>query len=500
MAENDVDQTLTTEEKPKQQVSIEDAGPARKLLTIELPEERLHEKIESMYTELSDDAVIPGFRRGRAPRRLIEKRFGDSVNEDVKNQLLQDSYTQAIEDHDLKVVGEPEIKDIESITIPESGPLTYQVEVEIVPEVNLPSLEGIKVIKRINEVTESDIDKEVDQYRQRMGTFTEITDKPVKAGDFIQADVKIHAGKNPDEGEEPIIHQPGAYILVNGQEKGFKGHVAGILIDDLGKRLAGKKSGHVETVQMTGPIGYEDERIKDQPITITIKIDQIERVEPAPMETIIAQAGYTTEEDLRNAIRNMIEQRHEREQQQDMHNQISDFLMDQVDLELPEGLTGRQTDRVLKRQALEMVYIGTPPEEIDQKLAEARSGSEEEARKQLKLLFILDKAARDLNIEVAQGEINGHIATIAAQQQRRPEKLRQEMAKRGELENLYLQIRELKTLNQILSKAEITESAVEKEDISTQKKKPSKKKTDDRVADRKKEKTEAMKKSPDDKQ
>ena len=125
------DKTAVAEEtKPEQTVKVEDAGPALKRLSVELPESRIKDKIESMYTELSDDAVLPGFRKGRAPRRLLEKRFKSSMSDQLKGQLISESYTQAIEDESLEVIGEPDVKDFDKIEVPEKGSLKYVVEVD----------------------------------------------------------------------------------------------------------------------------------------------------------------------------------------------------------------------------------------------------------------------------------------------------------------------------------------------------------------------------------
>ncbi len=141
------DQTAVVEDKPKLNVEIEDSGPARKLLTIEVPEDRIKGKIEENFGQLSDDAAVPGFRRGRAPRRLLERRFGDAVRDEVKGQLLSECFSQACEDNDLDMLGEPDVKDIEDIKLPDSGPLTFKVEIEVSPKVELPDFSKLEVKK-----------------------------------------------------------------------------------------------------------------------------------------------------------------------------------------------------------------------------------------------------------------------------------------------------------------------------------------------------------------
>jgi trigger factor len=221
--------------------------------------------------------------------------------------------------------------------------------------------------------------------------------------------------------------------------------------------LPGKKLGDTERVSMTGPESHENEQIRSQPITITIRIDQVQRVEPASVETVAEQAGVESADELRERVKEMLEQRKQREQQQDAHKQITDQLKEKVEMDLPEGLTGKQTEQMLERKRMQLLYSGTDPQQLEQKLAEARNESEEEAREELKSHFIIDKAANDLGVEVGEQEINQQIYMQAMQQGRRPEKMRQEMREQGELQQLYMQLREAKTLDQIMEKATVHE-------------------------------------------
>ena len=446
-------------DRPELNVVVEDCGPARKLIKIEIPESRIKEKIEDTFTNLQNDAAIPGFRKGRAPRRLIEKRFGSGIRDDAKGHLLSEAYSQAIEENELDVLGEPDVKDADKIELPESGPMKFEFEVEVTPEVELPNFEDIKVKKASYEVTDEDVDTEINRYGERFGRAATVTDAIVEEGDFVKANASIYPqGKEGDE-EACITSLNDTYIMVNGEKAEYKGHVAGILIEDLGKQLAGKKIGEQLSIETDGPASHENEDIKGKPIAIAITLNSVERLEPAPIDEIVKNVGLESEEDFRNRLREMLEQQKEREQKSDMYKQVNDQLIDAVELELPEGLTGRQIERVLQRQRMEMLYRGTPEQEIADKLAETRSESEEAAKKQLKLFFIVDKAARELEVDVNENEMNGQIAMYAMQQGRRPEKMRQEMQKRGELEQLYLQIREQKTLEKILEKAEVEEVA-----------------------------------------
>ena len=135
MADQDDTQVMDETEQGEQTVTVEDIGPARKRLTIELPAERIADKVKNNIDRLREEAAIPGFRKGRAPTRLLERRFGETLRDDVRRQLLTESYTQAVEAESLDVIGEPEIQDAEDLQIPDEGPLVFKVEVEVSPKV-----------------------------------------------------------------------------------------------------------------------------------------------------------------------------------------------------------------------------------------------------------------------------------------------------------------------------------------------------------------------------
>lgn len=447
-------QQETQPERLPLDVKVEEVGPGRKKLTITIPAERISSKLEEGYSRLRTEAAVPGFRRGRAPRRLIEKRFSQSIRDDARASLLSESYTQAIEENKLDVLGEPNILNADKIELPDNGALTYEVEVEVTPDVTLPDLGEMTVEKAKVAVSDADVDEELEQLQRRHGKVVDAQGE-VQKDDYVQGDVRVLVGHDAAEGAEVLVEQPGAFVHVPDQEP--RGHIVGIVVDDLAKHLVGKKVGDDVRINLTGPQSHENEKIRDQPITVTLKMSRVQRVESASVESLLEQVGMDSLDKLKTRLREMLEQRGQREQQSAMHEQACKYLQEKVDLTLPAGVTGRQTARLLRRQAMELAYRGVPEQEIEQRIAELRTSSEEEAKRQLKLFFILDKAARDLNIEVSESEVNGRIAMMAMQQGRRPEKLRQQMQRNNEIESLYLSIREQKTLDAIIAKAKVNE-------------------------------------------
>ncbi|MBA7656913.1 Trigger factor [subsurface metagenome] len=152
----------------KNTVTIEEAGPCKKKVIIQIPEESVKNATDEQYESLRKEALVPGFRKGRAPRRLLEKRFGKETTEQVKLKLLAEASDSAIKDNELGTLREPDI-DFEKIELPADGPLKFDFEIEVRPEFDLPQLEGIAVNKTKLEVTDEQIDREIKQLQKWAG-------------------------------------------------------------------------------------------------------------------------------------------------------------------------------------------------------------------------------------------------------------------------------------------------------------------------------------------
>jgi trigger factor len=177
------------EESPelKNAVTIEEAGPCKKKVIIEIPQAKIKKITEKQYEDLRKEALVPGFRKGRAPRRLLEKRFGKETKEQIKLTLLSDASKSAIADNKLQALGEPDI-DFEDIELPAEGPLTFDFELEVRPEFDLPKLEGIPVTRTKLEVTDEQIDREIEQMQRWAGVWTPREEEAAELEDQIIAD------------------------------------------------------------------------------------------------------------------------------------------------------------------------------------------------------------------------------------------------------------------------------------------------------------------------
>ncbi len=434
-------------EEIKNIVKVEDAGPCKKKITVEIPEEKIKSILDDKYEDLRKEALLPGFRKGRAPIRLLEKRFGTDVRNQVKLQLLAESAESAVQDNKIDTLGDPDIKH-EDIKLPDSGPMIYSFDVEVRPEFDLPELEGIEIQKPKSEIDQARIDEEIEALRKRAGLWVPKEDQGVEEDDQIVADVVLKV-----EGAEDLDKHDNTEIFV--RPTGF---VAGVPVEGLDKLLKGAKHGDEKETVVEVPSTFFKEELRGKKVDIRIAVKEVKQLEPAELnKDFFSRFGVETIEELHERIRENLAASAERQARADMSDQVYAYLQEHIHFDLPADVVADQSLRILQRQYVNMLMQGTPKEEVEEQMDQLRASSEQQANEQLKLFFIMSKISDQLGVEVTEEEINGHIASVAAQRGRRPEKMREELARDGSLSQFAMQVREYKSIEKILEKAKIVE-------------------------------------------
>jgi trigger factor len=442
--------STATAERPNA-VKLADAGPSCKKLSIEIPAEVVAEKIKDSLETLSVEAELPGFRKGRVPRWLVEKRFGPALKKEAKTELVASAFNKAVEDLKLKVVGQPGGGNLDKAEIVEGKPFAFEIEVEVLPEFDLPTLEGIAVKKPIIEITDEMVTEELGKIAVNEGTLE--SREEGEAGDYVTG----HAVMKGDKDGTEFYNLKGAVVQVPTKDKKGKGMILGIMVDDFAKQLGTLKPGDTATVKATGPENHEVEGVRNADLTITFTADRVDRIIPAPIESLQSAFGVPDEAQLKDLIKTRMTQRVQVQQQGAMQQQIAKHLIDHVKIDLPQRMTAQQAARTLEKRRLELMYRGVEAHKIEEHMAELRTASSQAASRDLALFFILHKAAEELKINVSDSEINSRIAQIAFQRNVRPEQLRQELMRTNQVSGIYQQIRDHKTLDVIVSKATVTE-------------------------------------------
>jgi trigger factor len=444
--------TTATEATPNT-VVVEETSPTTRRITVTIPAETVDERIELSFGTLQAESALPGFRKGKAPRHLLEKRFGGAILKETRTQLVADSYSKAIEEKSIRPVSDPELapesRDAELVR---GKPFHFVVDVEVLPAFDLPAYEGLDIKRPIIDVAAEHIDDEILRQRYRWGTPNRIE------GPFENLDRMIgHAEVTIEGASDVFFKTDDAIAVVPAKEDEGKGQFLGLIIDDLEKALLGKKVGDTVTFTTTGPDQHEREEVRGKKLTITYAPRAAERVAPTDIAGLVDRFGLGSEEILREQIKFALEQRRDAEQAAAQREQVFEWLLEKVDFPLPAKLSAAQLARTLARQRVEMLHRGVEADVVERRLAELRASSESQVRNRLRLFFILARIAEELGVNVTEQEVNGRVHQIAQSQGMRPDQVRKQLQDTGGLSDLATQIREHKTADRIVQKAKVTD-------------------------------------------
>jgi trigger factor len=435
------------------EVTVEVLAPCKKKLSISIPPEDVKAKFEERYKELEKEAQVPGFRPGRAPRRLVEKRFHEAVAEEVRAKLVAEAFEKAVKDQNLDVIGEPNI-DPEAIKVPDEGPMVFSIELEVRPEFELPDYAGIPVSAERPAVTEEAVTEALERARESFGRIEPAgPEGEARQGDIVTCDLTIQAATGDAAGragQVMVVDRQGVRLPVAAIA------VSGIRLDNLPELLTGAKVGETRSARITISGDAEREDVRGKEAEVRVKIGRIERVALPDNLALLKATDYEDMDALRAGVRRQVENQSEAAYRRAQEKAVQDWLLERIPLDLPAELSKRHANRLLQRQLLNLQYRGIPPAEIERHLEEIRGISTEVAARDLKLFFILDAIAKKEKIEVTDAEVDARIRMIAQQYNRRDDRLREEMEEQGTLESLRGQIVEDKVLDLLLSKANIS--------------------------------------------
>ena len=447
--------------KKEVKAELKDAGVLRKEMRVTVPAKVIADHMEHNYSELMHDAFVPGFRKGRAPRRLIEKRFGHEVRESLTSSIVGQSYFAATENEKLDVLGEPlfsiqaddgvKLMDIgealQHIKLPETGDFTYVCEIELKPKFDLPELKGIEIKSPEVTVTDAMVEEQLLQRRKIRGRLEPLADTAAQKDDLVIADVVLTV-----EGQE-IKREENVTVGVRPTR------LDGIALLTLDETLTGTKPGESRTAACTIPDDFERPDLRGKAGQFEFKIHELKRLVPEPMADFLQAWGFENEDEARKDFRQQLEAERDQLVERAKQAQIESYLLEKTTLDLPQDFSARQTDRAVMRKVIELQQRGVPMTDIEARIDELRTSAKAQVANELKLSFVLEKVAEELSITVTDEEVNTEIARIAQLYNRRFDRVRDDLQSRGLLTQLVEQIRQNKCVAVLLEQANVVAAA-----------------------------------------
>ena len=409
--------------------SVERIEPTRVKLSIEAPYADLKPSVDEAYKEIAKQIAVPGFRRGKVPARIIDQRVGRAaVIQEAVNNSLDGFFRQAIADNDIQPLGTPEIDDLEmpGLDGKEEGDLTFTVEVDAVPEFELPEYSSLEVEVEPLEVTDEDVEKELDDLRSRFGSLKSV-DRPAEKDDFVTLDLTAKIDDEEIDSASDISYQVGAGTMLDGMDEALEG-----------------LSADEETTFETKLAGGEHEGEDAQ---VTIKLTAVKERELPEADDDFAQLAseFDTIDELKEDLKTQAKSNKELQQGVEARDKVLELLIEKLDLPVPSRVVEEEVKRHLE---------GEGREDDEEHGAEVR----EQTEKQLRAQFILDKVQAKEEIEVTQPELIEYIITSAQQYGMNPNDFAQALDQSGQVGAVAGEVGRRKALAAVLAEAVVKDT------------------------------------------
>ena len=427
------------------QVEITNIGACRKHVSVTVPEADIRTIRDAALSDLSDKAQVPGFRVGKAPVALLEKRFKKEIASDIKQKVLVASLEQLSEDSKIEPINEPRI-DVESLDVPDTGDFHYEFDVEVRPEFDLPDYAGIRITRSSADQTE----EEFQEYKEGfLNSHAErvTVDEPAVAGDYVICNMTFtHDGKTIREVSGQGLRVMSQLDFQDATLNGFDTLMVGAKIGD-SRQATVRISLQSPVVEMRG-----------EEVAVTFAVTEVQQSRvPTIDKEFCERMGAEDEEGLIGLLRSSVTRQLEYQQRQETRRQVLQKITASADWDLPETLVRQQTENALRREVLEMSQAGFTREQIMARENRIRQEALETTTQALKEHFVLDRIATAEEIECEDADIEHELLMMSFQSGDSVRRIRARMKKSSMIENLEAQIRERKAVDFILSKATFDE-------------------------------------------
>jgi trigger factor len=454
VAVQDQDAAVETEKAPLNlDVKVESKSACVRHVVVTIPREDIDRYYSEQFDDLLPKAEVPGFRIGKAPRKLVENKFRKQVADQVKGNLLMDSLTQVSDDQDFSAISEPDV-DFETIKLPDEGSLTYEFDIEVRPEFDVPNWKGLSLERPEHEFSDKEIDQRLNQFLAQMSDLVPV-DEAAEADDYITVSiVSKHDGKTISSTTEQSIQVLDKLSLGDAE------------IDDFSKLVKGKKAGEKISTTVTVSEYCQNEDLQGKDVELEIEVMDVKRVEPDSKDEIAEKIGVSDAEALRKLIADSLDQKLQYAQRQSVRDQICKLLTESADWELPQDLLRRQSHREMDRAVIEMRRSGFSDSEIQAQENSLRRNAMQRTETLLKEHFILERIAEEEEVQDEPQDYDMEIAKIAAQRNDSPRRVRARMEREGQMDSLRNMIIEQKVIDLITENAKFKKAKYKPDDLN----------------------------------
>ena len=418
---------------------IANVSDVERRVTVELDAEQVGNSIDKAYKNLQKKARLPGFRPGKAPLSILQKHFKAQVEEEVISELVQKSFPEVMEQQDLTPVSRPKV---ENGVLEKGKTFSYTVAIEVKPTIDIKDFTGLKIERPQPEATDEDINAELERSRASYADMQERNDRATQAGDHITFDLEGLIGEEPYMGGKKTD-----YFLELGKD---------MLLPGFDENMIGLNLGDTKEFSLEIAADYGDAQVAGKTIAFKVDLKTIkEKVLPELSDDFAKDVGeYENLEQLKDAARTSINQRKRQETEARVRDQIFDALIEKNPFTVPQGMVEMQAQNMLQEVTRMFQQQGMDISEMGQSQEQMLANYKEPAEKRVRSGLLLEAVATKENIKAEDDDYEKQYEELAGMYNEKIETIKANINK----DQIESQIMERKTIDFILSSAEITET------------------------------------------
>jgi len=439
---------------------IEDIDSCKKKIKFDIAYKDYQAKVQSSYLTLARQVKVPGFRPGKAPMSMLEKRFGPNVKKEVMTQLVSERLAEVIEEKGFRSVSPPKILEVEA---EEGTDISVSASVEIVPDFKINDYSKVEIPIEITRVTDEDVNQAINYQRERQGTKVQVLDRPVEDKDFVKLDFNGTLNGEAFEGGKGSDH-----IVQVGSE---------YLLKDMGNQLIGMSVDEEKDIPVQIPENYSSNKsIAGKEVIFHVSLKGIQKNQLPELnddfaKNIEPKDKFASLEDMKLQIRSQLEEHARGNAHREAKKIVATKITEINPIEVPEGLVEEQIKHMVVQALKKEQQAKNQTESINEEEIHVTDSQNKEHRENaIQLLqqeLVLDQLASNLNIKIDESELNAEVNNMVRMLgETNAHKMKKQWEQNGVLARLQSRIKRDKTLDAVMKEVQIKEEVVDrKEDI-----------------------------------
>jgi len=411
-------------------ITVETQPNCRATLHIEIPSGDVKQEREVLLNNYAKHARLPGFRPGKAPKQVVARKFSAEIQEELLTALVRKGYAEAGRRDDLDILSVTDVKDQ---VMHQDESFTFTLEVSTAPHFELPDYKGIPVKLPRVDVTDADVDHDLQHLRESRRTFNDL-DRAAEFGDFLVIDATGSIDGTPVADALPNV--PPVFKKIDGQWFELKNDES--FLPGFNAGLVGIKKGESRDISIALPEDFEIDDLKGKIVVFAVTCKEVkEGLLPEVNDEFASKFAEKWDvSNLRTAIKDSIQSRREKSREEKLTQQVISHLAERLEFELPQDAVNNEAQRRTNDMAMRALRQGMDQESIMAAQDDIVGAATQQARQNVKVSFILEEVAKRENLKVTESQLRNALAMISARQNIPPKKLMADAKKNNMVENL----------------------------------------------------------------